>query len=378
MSKIVKIEVGTYSYDFLGEFKFFKADADGIIRRPSVLVRLTDEDGLQGWGQAVPVPTWTYETTETILTTLEFYLAPVLLGLDPADFEAVHQAMHIAIKPGFTTGQPLCKAAIDLACFDLVGKQKGKSAAELLGGAKLEQLTLSWTVASPHIENIEAQLQEGRDRGYRNFNYKIGYPQTPEYDLEITRIIQKFAPDGFLWADANTSLDTNTALELIPKLADEGVAVLESPLPPSQIRGYQALKKQGALPIFMDEGIISVHEAREFMALGMTDGLTLKTARSGGLRSSGQIVDATREAGLRLLGSGLSDPDLSMVASLHLFAYAGLDRPVALNGPQYLAEMLIEEDLMVSADVMRVPTGPGLGVTLPDSLNEVMRTVAEL
>lgn len=67
MSKIVKIEVGTYSYDFLGEFKFFKADADGVIRRPSVLVRLTDEDGLQGWGQAVPVPTWTYETTETIL-----------------------------------------------------------------------------------------------------------------------------------------------------------------------------------------------------------------------------------------------------------------------------------------------------------------------
>ena len=74
-----------------------------------------------------------------------------LLGIDPEDFEAVHKAMNTAIKPGFTTGQPLCKAAVDLACYDLTGKRLGKSAADLLGGGKLDQLTLSWTVASPVI-----------------------------------------------------------------------------------------------------------------------------------------------------------------------------------------------------------------------------------
>ncbi|KAA3658522.1 MAG: mandelate racemase [Chloroflexi bacterium] len=378
MSIITKIEIGSYRYDFEGEFKFFSPDADGVVRRPSVFVRLTDEDGTQGWGQAVPVPTWTYETTETIMTTLEYYLTPVLLGLDPEDFAAIHKAMNTAIKPGFTTGQPLCKAAVDLACFDLVGKRKGKSAAELLGGGKRDKLTLSWTVASPIRENIEVQLENGRNRGYHNFNYKVGYPQTPEYDLEITRMIRDFAPDGFLWADANTGFDESTALDLLPKLADEGVAVIESPLPPSQIRGYQTLKKQGALPIFMDEGIVSVQEAREFMALDMADGLTLKTARSAGLLSSGQIVDATQAAGLHLLGSGLTDPDLSMVASLHLFSYAGIEKPVALNGPQYLADMLIEENLMLSGDEIQVPSGPGLGVTLSEKVNEYMRVVGNL
>ncbi len=83
MSKLVKVEVGRFDYDFIGEFKFFKPDGDGKLFRPSVLVRLTDEDGCQGWGQAVPTPTWTYETPETVETTIINYLAEVLIGMNP-------------------------------------------------------------------------------------------------------------------------------------------------------------------------------------------------------------------------------------------------------------------------------------------------------
>ncbi len=57
MSKIVRVEAGRFDYALVGDFKFFKGG-----KRPSVLVRLTDEDGVQGWGQSVPVETWTYET----------------------------------------------------------------------------------------------------------------------------------------------------------------------------------------------------------------------------------------------------------------------------------------------------------------------------
>ena len=70
MSKLVKVEVGRFDYDFVGEFKFFKPGIDGKTRRPSVLVRLTDDDGFQGWGQAVPTPTWTYETPEPFFIPL--------------------------------------------------------------------------------------------------------------------------------------------------------------------------------------------------------------------------------------------------------------------------------------------------------------------
>jgi L-alanine-DL-glutamate epimerase-like enolase superfamily enzyme len=99
MSKIVRIETGRLDYPLVGEFKFFKAGA-----RPSVLVRLTDDAGVQGWGQSVPVETWTYETVETVETTLRHYLAPAILGADPADLAGVHERMERAIRPSFSVG----------------------------------------------------------------------------------------------------------------------------------------------------------------------------------------------------------------------------------------------------------------------------------
>jgi len=366
LSRIVSIETGRFDYAFAGEFKFFRPDSDGTVRRPSVLLRLTDEDGRQGWGQAVPIPSWTYETVETIETTLSLYLAPILLGADPTDIDDVHSRMNQAIRPGFSVGQPLCKAAVDLACYDLVGKQKGQAVCQLLGGATRRALTLSWTIASPDMQMIERQLEEGRERGYRHFNIKVGSPQSPAYDLELARKVRAFAPDCFLWADANVGYSVETALDVLPRLADVGVDVMESPLPPNQIRGYQRLKRQGALPVLMDEGIISPVELNEFIALKMLDGVALKPARNAGIRPTWEIVNLLRAEGLLVLGSGLADPDLSLAASAHVFAWADIDYPCALNGPQFLADSLAGSALRPDRDQLTIPTMPGLGLSLDE------------
>jgi len=358
MSRIVRIETGRLDYPLVGEFKFFKGGA-----RPSVVVRLTDDAGVQGWGQSVPVETWTYETVETVETTLRGYLAPALLGADAADLAGVHERMERAIRPSFSVGQPLCKAAIDLACYDLWGKQTGRSASQLLGGVRSSEIRLSWTVQSPTLDGAEVLLAQGRELGYSSYNVKVGHPQTPAYDVELIRMVRRFAPDGFHWADANTSYDLDTALAIAPKLAAAGFAALESPLPPARIRDYQALKRQAAVPILMDEGIVSPVETAEFIALGMLDGIAMKVARCGGLWHASKIVRQLEAAGLQVFASGLTDPEWSLAASIHLFAAAGLQQPAALNGPQYIAGRGTA-DLAFRAvrDVVRVPGGPGLGL----------------
>ena len=380
MSPIDKGELGRFDYAVAGEFKFFSPGPDGRVTRPSVLVRLTDADGRTGWGQAVPVPSWTYETVETVLTTLRHYLAPLMLGRDPADFDGLHTAMNAAIRPAFSTGQPLCKAALDLACHDLAGKQRGVPAWKLFGPSATARssLTLSWTVASPKTAVIEQQLAEGRARGYRNFNIKVGHPQSAEYDLDLARRVRAFAPEGFLWADANTGYTPDQALAIAPELRAAGVDVLESPLPPTQIRGYQALKKQGALPILMDEGIVGPEVSAEFIALGLMDGLALKPARNAGLYPSVQIVNQLRAHGLMILGSGLTDPDFSLAAAAQLYTWAGLTSPCALNGPQFLADSLTGAAFTPKNDVLTVPTAPGLGLTPDARAAECLESVAAL
>ena len=380
MSEITQVEIGRFDYAVAGEFKFFSPGPDGRVVRPSVLVRLTDAAGQTGWGQAVPVPSWTYETVETVLTTLRHHLAPLLLGRDPADFEGLHTAMNAAIRPAFSTGQPLCKAALDLACHDLAGKQRGVPAWKLFGppDTARSSLTLSWTIASPKPEVTEQQLAEGHARGYRNFNIKVGYPQSPEYDLALAKRVRAFAPGSFLWADANTGYTPAQALAIAPKLRDAGVDVLESPLPPTQIRGYQALKKLGALPILMDEGIVGPDVAAEFIALELMDGMALKPARNAGLHPSVEIVKLLRARGLMVLGSGLTDPDFSLAAATQLYAWAGLDKPCALNGPQFLADSLVGKALTPQQDILTVPTAPGLGLTPDERGEKCLETVAKL
>lgn len=384
MSAIVQVEVGRRDYPLTGEFKFFKSGS-----RPTVLVRLTDDAGRQGCGQAVPVESWTYETVETVDTTLRQYLAPAVLGADASDLAAVHARMERAIRPSFSVGQPLAKAAIDLACHDLWGKQAGKPVWALLGsngdgvgvtggaaggatgsdsGSGAAGIRMSWTINTPSLDAASRLLEQGQQLGYTSFNIKLGPPQTAAYDLELVRLVTRFAPDGFHWSDANTSYDLDLALAQAPRLADLGLRALESPLPPNRIRDYQRLKQQGALPILMDEGVVSPVEAAEFAALGMYDGIAMKVARCGGLWPAMGIVNGLRRDGLALFASGLTDPELSLAASVHLFAAAGLTRPAALNGPQYLDQRGTTNDAFrASDDRLRVPHGPGLGVTLDTS-----------
>src|SRR5688500_16373223 len=357
MAKIQRIDIGRLDYALAGEFKFFKSG-----RRPSVIVRITDASGASGWGQAVPVETWTYETVETVESTLARYLAPALVGADPADLADAHARMESAIRPSFSVGQPLAKAALDLACHDLWGRQSGRSVAELLGKSDLREIELSWPINAAPLDKAAQELERGRAAGYTSFNVKLGAPQTPDYDRALVRAVRDFAPQGFHWADANTAYDLDTAKRMTGVLADAGFKALESPLPPNRLRDYQALKRHGALPILMDEGIVSPVEAAEFAALGMYHGIAMKVARCGGLWHAWKITERLREENLLLFASGLTDPDLSLAASLHLFAAAGLERPAALNGPQYLAMKF-----RPVKDVMHVPRAPGLGLDIDES-----------
>lgn len=79
-----------------------------------------------------------------------------------------------------------------------------------------------------------------------------------------------------------------------------------------------------------------------------------------------------------VLGSGLTDPDLSLMGAVHLYAWAGIEHPCALNGPQFLAATLAAEasKMQIDGGVLRVPHGPGLGMEIDVSLLQ-FETIAE-
>lgn len=362
--KIARVECFPILYPTVGRFKFFEGPAGRPTGRPSVVVKITADNGVVGWGQSVPVPKWSYETLETVYSTLTRYLAPELVGRNPFDHEALHAAMNHVIAPSFSIGQPICKAGIDLALFDLTGKVLQQTAAQRWGRSGRRRLTLSWTLNPRSLDEIEPLVEQGWTRGYRHFNVKVA--PDPRFDLELCRRVKRLVPDGFLWADANGGYDEATALSIAPRLADLGVPVLEQPLPANRLGGYRRLKQQAALPILMDEGIVSSVELEEFIALGLLDGVAMKPARCGGLTEARRQIEVVQAAGLKFLGSGLTDPDLSLAASLLLYGAYDLHYPAALNGPQFLNASLLQRPFIATNGEVEVPSGHGLGVEVDE------------
>ena len=355
--RIERIETFPVTYETVGRFKFFEGPRGEPLGRQTVVVKITADDGTVGWGQSVPTHKWSYETLETVQTTIDRYLAPVLIGKDAFDLDAIDAAMNTIIAPAFSTGQPICKAGIDLAIFDLVGKKLNQTAGQRWKRKGKREVTLSWTLNPKKLDDIPAMIEQGRQRGYRNFNVKVS--PDPKFDVEMCRMVRHLVPDGFLWADANGGYDEATALAVAPKLAEAGADVLEQPLRPNHLTGLQKLKKQGALPIILDESVVNHVELEEFVKLGMCDGVAIKQARCGGITEARRQIEFVLDHGLMFLGSGLTDPDLALAAALQLYGEYELKYPAALNGPQYLLGSILKTPL-VPVDG-RLPPADGCG-----------------
>jgi len=356
---ITAVDVFPVAYPISGRFKFFNKPV-----REAVFVKVTCEGGAAGWGQSVPIPAWSYETVESVVTTLERHLAPILIGGNPFDIASAHQAMNRTIAASFSTGMPIAKAGVDLALHDLAGRLRGQNMPERWGRQSLPRLPLSWTVNPTNLEETEGLVNAGLRAGYGNFNVKLG--PNPRFDLDLTAIVRRLAPQAFLWGDANGGYDLASALWVAPKLADLGMNVLEQPIPANRLTGYRALKKQGALPIIMDEGVVSAADLMEFIKLDLLDGVAMKPARTAGLHDARRQIEILEDAGLLFLGSGLTDPDVSLAASLQLFGAYHLSLPAALNGPQFLTATFLTEPLNPEQGSLAVPLGPGLGVEVDE------------
>ncbi|HPT25938.1 MAG TPA: enolase C-terminal domain-like protein, partial [Bryobacteraceae bacterium] len=317
-----------------------------------------------GWGQAVPVETWSYESVEASEVTLKNYLIPAVKGLNPTDLAAVHQAMNTVIRPSFSTGMPMTKAGIDLALHDLAGRLANKSVPEMWGRKPQQMVPLSWTLNPRTLDEVPVLMEEGRKLGYKHFNIKVA--PDPKFDIAMAKEVRRHAPNCFLWADANGGYDLETALAVAPRLKDAGVDVLEQPLPANRLTGFAAMKKQGALPIIMDEGLVSSVELEEFIKLKLLDGIAMKPARTAGLWDARKQVQMALDNGLMFLGSGLTDPDLALAATLQLYGAYNLKYPAALNGLQFLAGSFLKKPFELEDGALRVPTGVGLGVEVDE------------
>ncbi len=305
---------------------------------PFVLVKLTDNAGEIGWGEGRPMPQWSYETAESVTTTIRHYLAPAVLGLEITDRWGLHRRMHSVIGRGPSTGFPIAKAAVDMALHDLCARSADLPLRNYLGGSvDRNTVTLSYTLTAHEVEAVRREILDARERGFRHFNFKVAV--TPETDIALAKAIRQAAgPDAFVWADANQGFQPHEALMVARSFADVGINVLEQPFPADQLQLLRRLRNQCPVPLAVDEASVSPADFFHYAAEGLVDYLVVKVTRSGGLWPSLQQIAIALSAGLPILVSGLTDSFLTKLAVCQLAVAFGHHGPAALNGSQFLDE----------------------------------------
>ncbi len=367
--RIEQVKATTLALPAIGTFHLaggvFSEEGTPTLR---VLVEVRGSNGIRGFAEVTPCPNWCYETVESITTTIRYHLGPAILGKPAWDLDGLHRIMDRVVHPGVSTGQPLAKSGIDVAVHDLLARTLGVPLYVLLGGKRVDRIRLSFLVSAVEPDEATELTRTGLKLGYTAFKVKIGI-RGEQDDLRIVHAVRDTAgQDAFLWVDANQGYSLDVAMRVARKLADLGVAAFEQPLRGNSPSQFRRLVQLGAVPIAIDESIVSVSDLLEYIRHDAIDIAVAKVQRSAGLWYARQQCALAEAAGIQLFGSGLCETDLGMAVGAHLFAAFGITTPCDLNGRQFVGSAYLKKRTHVENGWLIVPDGPGTGVEVSDEL----------
>jgi len=252
----------------------------------SMLVKITTNDNLFGYGETVTDLAFTGETTDSICGAVKNYLGPTVLGSDPFAIRQIHEKMdQVLVK------NTAAKAAIEMACLDTIGKATGEPIYNLLGGNFNPDIFEVPEIVIGNLADDVRYCEEALARGVRSFKVKVG--ESPNRDVERVKRIREAVGD-----DAEIRLDANQgwrnywmALKLAKRVDKFDISLLEQPMPGRDLKAHAMLRKTIGIPIMLDESIHNISDASAALQLDACDVISVKIMKSGGLMRVKELVE---------------------------------------------------------------------------------------
>jgi L-alanine-DL-glutamate epimerase-like enolase superfamily enzyme len=322
----------------------------GYSHHRNVIVRLIDDDGLEGYGEAAP-NRYYGESVSTVIAALGQF-KPVLERADPFSLESIEAHLNRVLR-----GNASAKSAVSSALHDLVGKRLDLPVYRLWG---LDQATTpqsSFTIAIAENHELERRVTEARD--YPILKIKLG----TDRDTEIVRIIRNAAPEKRLRVDANAAWTAKHAVRMSDFLHEQGVEMLEQPVAANDIEGLRFVRKRSKLPVFADESCLVATDVAKLA--GAVDGINIKLAKCGSLREALRMVHAARALDMQVMAGCMIESSLgiSAIAQISpLLDYADFDGAALLSSDPF-------RGASIAGGSIRLSDEPGLGATPSPSVD---------
>jgi muconate cycloisomerase len=342
-----------------------------------MIVRIRMSDGIVGIGEGTTIGGLAYgpESPEGMKVAIDTYITPILLQSDPNRIGPTMGAINKAAQ-----GNNFAKCAVETALVDALGKRNRLSASELLGGRFHDRLPVAWTLASgdtgSDIDEAEEMLAKRR---HNIFKLKIGRGDPQQNITHVAAIKRALGDRASVRVDVNQAWSETVASKCLPLLRDAGVDLIEQPVAFRNTRGLARLARETSVAIMADEALSGPETAFQLAQSAAADVFSLKIAQSGGLFATVKVAAIAEAAGIDLYGGTMLEGGIGTVASAQLFStFPRLEWGTELFGPLLLTEEILEEPLEYGEFSLKVPTGPGLGISIDeDRLNRFRRDRAE-
>lgn len=290
-----------------GSYKWSGGNAVTVF--DATVVAIDTDQGIMGWGEVCPLGPAYLPAYAAGARTGIAELAPQLIGADPCALGMLNDRMDRLMR-----GHPYVKSAIDMACWDILGKASGMPVATLMGGQVSETFPLYRAISQESPDEMAERIAGYRREGYTKFQLKVG--GDPDIDIDRIRACAAVLERGdVLIADANTGWTQHAAVRVADAVRDIDVYIEQ---PCHRYEECLAVRHHTNRPFVLDEVIDGIDMVMRAAGDHAMDVINLKISKVGGLTRARQIRDLCVSLGIAMTIEDTWGGDIITAAIAHL------------------------------------------------------------
>ncbi len=326
----------------------------------SVILEVTTDEGVVGIGEAAGYP------TPEVVVAVVAALRPLVVGEDPQRVERIIKLMDVVGTWHHVGSSNPALGAVEMACWDIVGKVCGQPLVNLFGGRVRDRVSYFHYLARKDPAATAADAAKAVASGFRTCYLKVGWG-APADDIQLVEAITASAgPDLRLRVDANESWSTGAAVRTIAEMERFGLELVEQPVSGRNLSEMAYVRSRISTPLLANEASWTRQDALEVIRHGAADVISVDNQMDGGLFNMKRAAGICEAAALPVVKHSLGELGVATYAALHVIA----STPNFLYANQAYGAFLTD-DVLAGCDALpyedghlAVPDGPGIGVTL--------------
>lgn len=367
MMKITEIEIFAIHLPLHEPFVISYATYDYM---PSIIVKLKTDNGHIGYGEAVADEHVTGESWDSTFAVLKNTLAPALIGMNPSEMEKIHERMDNEIY-----GVPAAKAAIDIACYDAVGKALGVPIFTLLGGRYHDEFPITHVLSIATPEHMADEAQQRIEEGYRSLKMKVG-TDVSEDVKRIQAVRDRVGDSIAIRVDVNQGwVNSSSTLQALRKLEACNLDWLEQPVKADDIDAMVEIKSKTSVATMIDEGLRGVREMREIIAKRAADKVNIKLMKCGGIYPAMKLAHMAEMAGIECQVGSMVESSIGSAAGFQVAFSKKIMTSVELTGPLKFSQDV--GNLAYDVPFIRLTDKPGLGIEVDEQVLSALMIFSE-